>query len=227
MKQIRPFTDSRLVGQCCYCGAPSDTKDHVPSKILLNKPYPENLPVVGCCNKCNQAFSKDELYLACLIECVVHGTTEIDKLSRQSIKDALTKNNKLHNHISGLKEANGETTAFRFDEGRVKNVIMKLAKGHVNFENGERPYDEPVSCIVKPLPLVSQKQSEAFFSGEELAMWPEAGSRAMIRFIQEGHQKFEWVIVEEGQYSYQFHHTASGSVIKIVIQNYLLAEVRW
>lgn len=65
MIQIKSFSDSRLIGTCIYCGGLADTKDHIPSKCLLDKPYPENLSVVKCCNTCNQSFSSDEQYFAC------------------------------------------------------------------------------------------------------------------------------------------------------------------
>lgn len=55
---------------CCYCGGYADTVDHVPSKVFLDEPYPDNLPVVPCCRKCNEEFSLDEEYVAVLLECV-------------------------------------------------------------------------------------------------------------------------------------------------------------
>ena len=80
MKQIKKYSDLRLYGYCTYCGGEPETRDHVPSKILLDKPFPENLPVVPSCDKCNHDFSKDEEYFACLIECTLRGTTEPEKL---------------------------------------------------------------------------------------------------------------------------------------------------
>ncbi len=70
------FIDERLKGICTFCGAEPDSRDHVPSRVLLDKPYPENLPVVESCSKCNREFSVDEEYLACFLECVIQGTTE-------------------------------------------------------------------------------------------------------------------------------------------------------
>jgi len=73
------FIDARLKGICTYCGAVTDTsRDHTPSKALLDNPYPENLPIAEACSKCNGDFSLDEEYLSCLVECVIHGTTKPD-----------------------------------------------------------------------------------------------------------------------------------------------------
>jgi hypothetical protein len=85
MIQLKTFNDNRLDAVCSYCGENiANTRDHVPSEILLDEPYPENLLVISCCLKCNQSFSLDEEYVACLLECVICGTTETEKLSRQN-----------------------------------------------------------------------------------------------------------------------------------------------
>ncbi len=58
MEQALDYADDRLINGCIYCGGIPDTRDHAPSRILLEPPpYPENLPVVGACKECNQSFS--------------------------------------------------------------------------------------------------------------------------------------------------------------------------
>ena len=47
---------------CIYCGKPSNTREHCPSKVFLEKPYPDDLPVLPACFECNNSFSSDELY---------------------------------------------------------------------------------------------------------------------------------------------------------------------
>lgn len=62
MKQIPNYGDIRQIQTCVYSGGGTETRDHVPSKVLLEKPYPENLPIVPACDTCNQSFSSDEEY---------------------------------------------------------------------------------------------------------------------------------------------------------------------
>ena len=50
------FVDERLIGMCSYCGREPETRDHVPSRILLDDPFPPNLPVVEACRTCNESF---------------------------------------------------------------------------------------------------------------------------------------------------------------------------
>ncbi len=85
MEQLRNLADSRLVNGCVYCGGPEETRDHVPSRVFLDLPYPENLPVVSACSSCNNSFSQDEEYLACLIESVIVGSTDPDKIRRLKV----------------------------------------------------------------------------------------------------------------------------------------------
>lgn len=59
------FVDKCLQGICVYCGRVPDTGYHSPSKVALDAPYPENLPVVEACVGCNPSFSLDKQYLAC------------------------------------------------------------------------------------------------------------------------------------------------------------------
>jgi hypothetical protein len=76
MRQIKDFADDRNKARCVYCGGLDETRDHVPSRVFLDEPLPENLPVVPACIACNNSFSRDEEYLACLIECALTGSVE-------------------------------------------------------------------------------------------------------------------------------------------------------
>jgi hypothetical protein len=54
--------------KCIYCGTDKDiTVDHVPPKLLLEQPYPENLITVPTCFPCNQSFQKDDEYLRIML----------------------------------------------------------------------------------------------------------------------------------------------------------------
>jgi 5-methylcytosine-specific restriction endonuclease McrA len=45
MQNLKCHADRRNKGFCVHCGGPDETDDHVPSKVLLDEPYPENLMV--------------------------------------------------------------------------------------------------------------------------------------------------------------------------------------
>jgi hypothetical protein len=98
----------------------------VPSRILLDKPFPENLPVVPCCDKCNQGFSLDEEYFACAIECIIQGTTEIEFLNRKKIKSILSKKENLKRRIENSFIIENENKYFKIDLPRFENTITKF-----------------------------------------------------------------------------------------------------
>lgn len=106
MDQYRNLADDRLIWGCIYCREENTTRDHIPSKILLDKPYPENLPVVGACFSCNNGFSLDEEYLACLIEVLIAKTAEPSKLARGKIADILKDNEKLRKQLELISNSN-------------------------------------------------------------------------------------------------------------------------
>jgi len=57
-----------IESRCIYCGALAKTREHTPSKVFLNKPRSENLPMTPSCEACNNVFSRDDLNLCILVE---------------------------------------------------------------------------------------------------------------------------------------------------------------
>ncbi|MBG9374602.1 hypothetical protein I5907_00015 [Panacibacter sp. DH6] len=229
MRQIKPFSDTRLDNMCSYCGESPDTRDHVPSRILLEEPYPENLPVVPCCDKCNQGFSLDEEYIACLLECVLCGTTDIEKLQRKKIKRILQNKEPLRQKILQSKVEIEGQVAFNIEADRMQNVLIKLAKGHAKYENSEPVFEEPMSIGFKPLLTMTQNEIDTFLAGTEITKTPEVGSRAMQNFLIDSNNNTysHWTIVQPEIYSYSVSITPSRLSVKIILWNYLAAEVIW
>ena len=64
-------------------------REHAASRVLLDDPLPDDLPLVGSCHRCNSGFSRDEEYLACLIDCVISGSTDPDKVKRPKVRASL------------------------------------------------------------------------------------------------------------------------------------------
>lgn len=47
MKRLETFGDERTLAWCAYCGRAPDTRDHIPPKIFLDRPFPPELHTVG------------------------------------------------------------------------------------------------------------------------------------------------------------------------------------
>ena len=155
MEQMRNFGDERQVARCTYCGGDTSTRDHVPSRVLLDEPYPENLPVVPACRECNEGFSADEEYVACLIDCVLSGTASPEKVQRDKIQRILLNKPALTARLAAVREEKFGATQFSIEDSRVKNLVLKLGRGHALFELNEPRYDEPSSVEYMPLRSLS------------------------------------------------------------------------
>lgn len=241
MEQLNNYADNRLIYDCIYCGATSDTRDHVPSKCLLEKPFPDNLPVVGCCYSCNQNFSKDEQYFVCLIESVLCGSTDPEKIGRPSVARIMQNSPALRQRIENSKtEMNGQI-AFVPEIDRINNVMLKLARGHAAFELSQPCRTELDHFWCGPLLSLPKECREAFDSVHFQQLFGEVGSRNMQRFLvtqitrlaENGEQQNiemiinDWIDVQDGRYRFLAIDEMGQIVIRIVIAEYFACEVAW
>jgi len=227
MNQMQKFSDTRLDGICAYCGAIPSTRDHVPSKILLDSPFPENLPVVESCDSCNQSFSKDEEYFACLIECILVGSTDPKMITRSKIQSILKKRILLRSRIEESRSVVGQETLFKIENDRLENVILKLARGHARFENSELMIQPPTYINYKPAHLLTPEESNDFYSSTP-DVFPEVGSRGMFRMIQDESVDMNmWIIVQENNYMYSVTCQNGSLIVKFLVRNYLACTVIW
>jgi hypothetical protein len=241
MDQLNNFADNRLIRGCIYCGGSAETRDHVPSKCLLEQPYPTNLPVVGCCDTCNQEFSKDEQYFVCLIESVLCGSTDPEKIRRPSVARMMQNSPALRQRIENSKtEVNGQI-AFVPEIERINNVMLKLARGHAAFELSQPCREKPDHFWCGPLLSLPQENQEAFNSVHFQQVFGEVGSRNMQRLMvtqltrlsENGEQQNigmlinDWVDVQDHQYRFIAIDDMGQIVIRIVVAEYFACEVVW
>lgn len=227
------FFDRRLSQCCAYCGGKPSTRDHVPSKVLLDKPYPPQLPVVKACEKCNQGFSLDEEYLACLLDCVISDSADHQRVGRKKVQRLLRKKPALSQIISEARRVLDDGMAYWEPHAeRVKNVLLKLAIGHATYENAEfygvTPDISPEVGFA-PLPTLSPAQQRDFETPPPLEVLPEIGTRAFNRLVVLGPDTLvvdSWNVVQSGRYRYM---TSFGTdvVVRVVLSEYLLGEVIW
>ncbi len=237
MLQIKPFSDSRLIGSCIYCGGLAETRDHVPSKCLLDKPYPENLPVVGCCDNCNQSFSSDEQYFACFIECVKSGSTNLEDIEREFIKDILRKSPSLRKRIENATKIENGNTKFYPEVERLKNVLLKLVKGHIAFELSLLHLNDPQFFWFDLLSSLPDENKIDFNSVHFQQNVGEVGSRSMQRFsvttlVSEHGENInmiinDWIDVQEDKYRYITIDDMGKIMVRIVIDELWGCEVVW
>lgn len=120
------YGDSRLNHFCAYCGNLAETEDHVPSRCFLDEPYPQDMPVVPCCHKCNHDFSEDEEYVSCIIDCMKADEVIPNRIQRVKTRKTLLHSPKLQERIASQKRDFGGLTFYDFEKDRFEKVIRKL-----------------------------------------------------------------------------------------------------
>ena len=214
-------------------GGVDTSEDHVPSRALLMKPHPANLPVVRICSTCNKGFSADEEYLFLFLRCVLAGTTDPDEHNDARVARALRRHKKLRARIERSKSdyptmGGGILRVWRPETERVNSVVIKNARGHVFYEYGEPMLTEPENVWICPLEYMSEAERESFENDDAhmLTVWPEMGSRMMTRIMTGQDLSGGWVVVQEGVYRYSLNQCGTIRV-RSILHEYLATEVYW
>lgn len=232
MKRLPNDGDVRQTYFCVHCGGPTETKDHAPSKVFLDLPYPLTRPTLPSCGECNNGFSDDEEYVACFVECVIRGTTNPNGLKREKVAKALRRNSALRGRIESSRrksETLGGGWIFTWtpEEERLRRVALKLARCHAAYELNEPQLEEPQHLLVVPLVNFSEDQRQHFETPPYTDVWPEVGSRAMVRMVEEEPGCVGgWCLVQDGRYRYMAVG-AQSVMVRGVISEYLAFEVIW
>jgi hypothetical protein len=217
---------------CVYCGGEPDTRDHVPSKVFLDDPLPNNLPIVQACNNCNQSFSMDEEYFASFLECVLVGATTSADCHREKIKRILSEKPLLSARLLASRQNHsGCGLVWTPESDRIRRIVLKLARGHAAYEFSVPQLEEPEDLEFIPLSLLSPEQKGDFENAGAggLRGWPEIGTRAFFRAC--GAPPFDdqpspWIVVQPGRYRYSVEQEP-GLAVRIVIAEYLACRVLW
>ncbi len=230
--------DNRLDGACVYCGCQPGTRDHVPSKILLDESYPSELPVVEACSDCNVGFSLDEQYLACFLECVICGSADPSHVRRPKIRKILQENAKLQSLIAASRTIDaGGNCLWEVEADRARNVIMKLARGHAAYELYPQ-LGEPTHIEFAPVSHLSYESCIKFGfidriendDVEQEFLFPELGSRSFLRYLGKKPDHFpqvgDWIVVQSGRYRYSVKEDGEITA-RMVLSEYLAGEVSW
>lgn len=205
---------------CCYCGNWADTVDHVPSKVFLDKPYPDNLPVVPCCKKCNEQFAFDEEYVAVLLECVRWQTFDPEEFKREKVRKIVEHNPAILKTVRGSVHPllDGHFTIDP-DNTRLRKVLIKLIAGHLRFEGLDQLFlHEGLEIQFNQDIYKNREFYDSFHSPIYSGLLPEVGSRAMIAMVEQGSAGGPWFTVQPNMYEYCV--APDNSEVRIIIQNY-------
>ncbi len=228
MGQIRDFSDERNKIFCPYCGRTTEPKnrDHVPSKVLLDEPYPKNLPTIHPCQKCNSDFSKDEEYVPCLIEWARAGSASIDGINRKKIRKILSSKPGIASKLGDASERIRGWLLLEEDSSRIASLMHKLGQGHVAYELGEPILSSPDSLMFRPLAALSSGELDLFETPPRFSLLAETGSRALTRQVQSRTGAADWIVVQPGRYRY-LTFLDDVILVRLVISEFLACEITW
>lgn len=226
MHQLRNYGDARQSAGCALCGKETGTRDHVPPRVFLDEPFPENLPIVDACEACNNGASSDEEYAACFIDCARTGTEKSHPTRRPKIERVLRRQPSLQARIAASASIIDGAVVWKAEADRMHRVVLKMARGLATYELNEPRLEVPDSVVVVPLVAVSAVQREAFERVPTVEIFPEVGSRAMQRLVETDNPA-GWMIVQPGRFRYALIWEGSATVVRMVFSEYFAAEIIW
>jgi hypothetical protein len=207
--------------QCIYCGNFANTREHIPSKILLNEPLPNNLMLVPACESCNKGFSSDEIYFAYIVEYLASKYYGY-KISGK-IQQCFESNLNLQNRILFRDKSN-----LIIDDLTVKKILRKYALGHISYIFDTYAYRNDYTVIFKFITELSEEQKREFNTLESMEVMPELGCRGcqeLLVSLDGQSAACLWNEVQENRYRYMVCAKADSILVKIIINEYLYAKI--
>ena len=200
---------------CIYCGNIANTRDHVPPRSLLERPFPLNLNTVPSCDICNNGSSSDEQYFLMLVSQVSLSKSMVAKVEAGGIVDrTLMRAPALEERLLQSLETDEETgrVLIRPETDRVTRVLKKIALGLFLVRYNRIPLLDQIGPAtaypyqiddLRPLPYFVSTFSERFRS--KLWQVVQAGIFEYIFVRDPMHSSNIWCVMD-------FHRSLWGVV---------------
>ena len=203
------YADDRQKQWCVHCGKITGTKsasrEHVPTKGVLLKPFPQQYPVLPVCHSCNEGHSLDEEYFIAFLSTVLSGSTDPKEQRIPGAARILSRNTSLKLRIESSRITNDGQFFWLPESERIKRVIVKNARCHVLYEAAEPHWEEPEEVSFFPIPTATDHELEDFLVNNPVQAWTEVGSRWMQRVLEEkgAFDKFGFYNFQDSTYCYR------------------------
>jgi hypothetical protein len=148
-------------------------------------------------------------------------------MRRPSVAKAMSRSPALKARIESAKSDSNGLISFIPEDERVKNVVLKLARGHAAYELSQQLTHEPDHYWCGTLSSLTEEQIDAFRNHQrmlaaEISMTSLSGGQRTMQLLVN-----DWIEVQEGYYRYLPIDDIGGVIIRIVIANYLASEIGW
>lgn len=191
---------------CVYCGKVATTKDHVPPKLLLEKPFPLNLQTVRSCQRCNQGASLDEQYFLVLLGQISTSPNIAAKIDIGGVIDrTLVHSPALEDSLIQALEVDEMSGRIfiRHDAERMNKVVKKIAIGLYVMRYGLIPSADKINFVNLYL---YQSQNQKFLS-------------YFIATFTERFTSKQWCTTQAGVFSYIFIRDPKDNTKLVCIMN--------
>lgn len=227
------YWDKKSSHGCIYCGRLAETREHIPSKVFLNKPYPENLFTIPACYECNNGYSLDEEYTVCCIETLK--SISYDTPLNERIRKIYDIKPDLKQLIASQITKDANHTLVSFDENRICRILNKLAVCFVGYEFDSLQFSEASNVWFDFVPNLSTVFIQQFLQSSTASIIPELSSRFSSDYCEFIISKdsntveimYDWITVQEKQFLYQVAIEGRGILVKMVIADFLFAKIEF
>ena len=174
-----------------------------------------------------------------LLAAVLAGSTDPDKQTSLRLKRKFGMQPALRERIRQSQTTENvfgvTTTTFVPEQERVKNVLIKNARGHSLYELDRWMNWQPDYANALPMVSLTPEQYDAFKGvprGVHLAPWSEIGTRMFMRecySLDPNYQEIDggWILVQDQNYRFRVDAVGEGVSVQSVIHEYLATEVYW
>ena len=200
---------NRAAISCVHCGKSlnrrNSSRDHVPSRFLLKRPFPAELSTIRICVKCNASFAPDEEYFGAFLGFMISDglDTRVADLEKR-----ISSNWRLQDHfLESAHVGQSETSAQIWvepDETRLLRVFQKNAMGHRAIDKKGQRIPPPDANVMAPLASIIGTPAEKCFASSE-----------------------NWQIVQKHTYLFQIINAGHRICVRTVIRELLVGESVW
>lgn len=232
---LRPLIEKnkRFDSICIYCRTNvANSREHLPSRIFLDTPYPEGYSIVPACEECNGGFSPGEVYVSSFIDKLRNALSNNRIPLREKTISAINHDKDLARIINEQIQTENEKIIVNYEPELFSKILIKLAKGHLcQAQDKVFESDCSVECNFKLKPDLSKDELYHF---EELPLVDKASecgsdfthSLLIVEGIGLPSQIFvPWNEVQDGNYRCLTYFEHDNYVARIVICETLFAEV--
>ena len=207
------------------------SKDPVPSKCILQVPYPENIPPITVCKECNEKWSVAEEYFATFLSVVLSGSVEPDKQVFPVAKKVLLRKPNIRKRIAQACVVTDEGAClWAPEQSLINDFILKNALAHRYHETHELVAGDPEETRSGPLATLDDASRRSLLGSSFSSGFSEVVSRYFLRQLSrfcdslDGYDFIDgWVVVQPDRYRYR----VEGGNVQSVIAEKLFTEVRW